>query len=276
MKDLTGRTALVTGASSGIGERFARRLAERGAHLVITARRAERLQALADELRTAHGVEVTVIAADLGTVDAAAKLFEETEGAGKPIDILINNAGFGTQEYFVEIPWEKTREQIQLNVVSLTELTWRFSRAMLARRRGWILNVASIGAYMPVPCYATYGAGKAYVRNFTEALAFEVRKTPLRVCCLCPGATSTEFMQVAGHDMPALYRLAFMSADRCARIGLSALFGWRRNVVSGVMNKLTMFWLRFMPRRLIVLFSALVMQKQEMPKLLGAAAERST
>lgn len=273
MKDLAGRTALVTGASSGIGERFARRLAERGARLVITARRTERLEKLAEELRAAHGVEVTVIALDLGTVDAAQKLFEQTEGAGIAIDVLINNAGFGTQEYFVEIPWEKTREQIQLNITSLTELTWRFSRAMLARKRGWILNVASIGAYMPVPCYATYAAGKAYVRNFTEALAYELRGTPLRVCALCPGATSTEFMQVAGHEMPALYRLAFMSADRCARIGLSALFGWRRNVVSGVMNKLTVFWLRFVPRRLIVAFAALVMQKQERPPQLVAAKE---
>jgi short-subunit dehydrogenase len=270
MTDLAGKVALVTGASSGIGECFARRLAERKANLVITARRTDRLEKLAEELRKAHGVEVTVIALDLGSVDAAKTLFEKTEGAGTKVDVLINNAGFGTQEYFVEIPWEKTREQMQLNIVSLTELTWRFSRAMLARNRGWILNVASIGAYMPVPCYATYGAGKAYVRNFTEAFAYEMRRTPLRICCLCPGATSTEFMQVAGHDLPAFYRLAFMSADRCARIGLSAVLGWRRNVVAGWLNKLTMFWLRFQPRWLIVLFAAMVMQKEGAPKQLRA------
>lgn len=256
-----GLTALVTGASSGIGERMARQLAERGMNLVVTARRAERLEALAREVRDKHGVDVEVVALDLGSPTAAAELFEKTEGAGKHIDVLINNAGFGTQEHFVDIPWERTREQIQLNIVSLTELTHRFLRVMLPRGRGWILNVASIGAYMPVPDYATYGAGKAYVRNFTEALAHELRRTPVRVCCLCPGGTATEFMAVSGQEETKLVKVALMSPERCARIGLRALFSGRRNIVAGLMNSIGMFLLRFAPRRLMAIIAALVMEK---------------
>jgi uncharacterized protein len=257
-----GMRALVTGASSGIGEHIARQLAARKMNLVITARRKERLEGLAKELRAAHGIDIEIVALDLGQPTAPAELFEKTEGAGKPIDVLINNAGFGTQEHFAEIPWEKTREQMQLNIVSLTELTHRFLRVMLPRGRGWILNVASIGAYMPVPDYATYAAGKAYVRNFTEALAHELRRSPVRVCCLCPGGTATEFLEVAGQKETALVKMALMSADRCARIGLRALFAGRRNIIAGLMNTIGMFMLRFTPRRLMVRVAALIMEKQ--------------
>lgn len=262
MEPMKGMRALVTGASSGIGEHVARQLAARGMNLVITARRADRLEALASDLRAAHQVDVDVITLDLGQPTAPSELYEKTEGAGKPVDVLINNAGFGTQEHFADIPWEKTREQIQLNIVSLTELTHRFLRAMLPRGRGWILNVASIGAYMPVPDYATYAAGKAYVRNFTEALAHELRRAPVRVCCLCPGGTATEFLQVAGQKETAIVKMALMSPARCARIGLRALFAGRRNIIAGVMNTIGMFWLRFAPRRAMVRIAALVMEKQ--------------
>ena len=261
MIDLKGRTALVTGASSGIGEQFARQLAARGMNLVITARRTDKLEALAADLRDKHKIDVEVIALDLGQPSAASELFDKTEGAGKRVDVLVNNAGFGTQEHFVDIPWEKTREQIQLNVVSLTELTHRFSKRMLPRGGGWILNVASVGAYMPVPDYATYGAGKAYVRNFTEALAFELRRTPVRVCCLCPGPTATEWMQVAGQKETPIIRMVQMSAARCARIGLGALFAGRRNIIAGVMNSIGMWLLRFVPRRLMVRLAGIFMEK---------------
>jgi uncharacterized protein len=259
--DLRGKTALVTGASSGIGEAAAKQLAARGANLVLTARRAERLEALAAALRREHGVEVRVVPLDLGTPTAARELFAKTEGEGLSIDVLINNAGFGTQESFTDIPWSKTLEQIQLNVVSLTELTHLFVTAMLARGGGHVLNVASIGAYMPVPSYATYAAGKAYVRNFTEALAHELRRTSVRVCCLCPGGTATEFMAVSGQELSALIRATLMSPERCARIGLRALFAGRRNTVSGWSNRAMVFFLRFLPRRAIVWVAALVMEK---------------
>lgn len=254
-----GRTALVTGASSGLGVSFARILAANGADLVLVARRGDRLAALAQELTAAHGVRVETIVLDLSEPGAARELFDKTEGKGLAVDVLVNNAGSGIHGAFVEIPWNDSARQLQLNVVSLTELSHLFTRAMLARKRGWVLNVSSIGAYTPTPSYATYSAGKAYVRDFTEALAYELRGTPVRVCCLCPGGTLTEFHQAAGHQLPAVFRSTFMSADRCAAIGLGALFRGRRLVVSGVSNALGMFFLRFMPRWMMLVVSALTM-----------------
>lgn len=261
MIDLKGHTALVTGASSGLGVAFARHLAAQGADLVITARREENLRALASELSAKHGVKVDVIALDLAEPTAAKTLYDRTEGSGRAIDVLVNNAGGGIHQYFADIPWDQTARQIQLNVTSLTELTHRFVKQMLARGRGWVLNVSSIGAYTPSPTYATYSAGKAYVRDFTEAIAYELRNTPIRVCCLCPGGTLTEFHKAAGQELPNVFRSTFMSAEKCARIGLNSLFGWRRNVVSGVTNKIAMWLLRFMPRRMIVWSAAITMGK---------------
>jgi short-subunit dehydrogenase len=258
-QDLKGQRALVTGASSGLGAAFARLLAARGADLVITARRADNLAALATELREKHHVDVHVIALDLAEVGAAGKLFAGTEGDGRPIDVLVNNAGGGIHGFFVDTEWERIARQIQLNLVTLTELTHLFTKAMLGRGRGHVLNVASIGAYTPSPSYATYSATKAFVRDFTEAIAYELRDTPVRVCCLCPGGTLTEFHQAAGHTLPAIFRATFQTAEACAGVGLSALFGGRRNVVAGLINKVSMFLLRFMPRRTIVWVTALTM-----------------
>jgi short-subunit dehydrogenase len=264
---LKGQRALVTGASSGLGVAFARLLAARGADLVITARRKDNLDALAKELEARHGVAVTVVANDLSEPDGAAKLWEATEGKGLAVDVLINNAGGGLHRNFADASWEQLQRQLQLNVVSLTELTHRFARAMLARGKGHILNVSSIGAYTPTPTYATYSAGKAYVRDVTEAIAYELRGTPVRVCSLCPGGTLTEFHQAAGHELPKVFRATFMSAEDCAAIGLRGLFGGRRNVVSGFANSASMFLLRFVPRRMIVWISALTMGD---PKALDA------
>lgn len=257
--DLRGKTALVTGASSGLGEAFARKLAAWGANLVITARRKERLEALAAELEKEQRVKVTVVELDLADPSAPEKLFAATEDAGVAIDVLVNNAGGGIHRRFVDIPWDDTRKQLQLNLVSLTELTWRFARAMLGRDRGWILNVASIGAYTPTPTYATYAAGKAYVRDVTEAIAYELRETNVKVMSLCPGGTTTEFHLRSGHEIPEAFKSTFMSADECAQIGLDALFVGRRNVISGWVNKVGMWMLRFVPRRAMVHVAALSM-----------------
>lgn len=264
-KSLGGKTALVTGASSGLGVAFARQLAAMGADLVITARRADNLAAVAREIEEKHGVKVTVIALDLSEPDAPAKLFAETEGKGRPIEILINNAGGGLHQNFADTEWDRLARQIQLNVVSLTELTHLFVRAMRDRGTGQILNVSSIGAYTPTPTYATYSAGKAFVRDFTEALAYELRDTRIRVCCLCPGGTLTEFHQAAGQTLPAAFRATFMTAERCAAIGLGALFGGRRNIISGLINHISMFMLRFLPRRMMVWITALTMGEPRPP-----------
>ncbi len=256
---LENKTVLVTGASSGIGWAAAHQLAAMGAQLIITARRQKRLEELAEEIREQHDVEVRVIAADLSEPTAAGLLFEQTEGADLPVDVLINNAGFGTLGHFLDIPWELSQQQMQLNMRSLTELCWLFGNAMRKRGQGHILNVSSIGAYQPVPDFATYAAGKAYVRNFSEALSYELASSGVRVCCLCPGGTATEFADVAGHEVPTWQKGFFMSAEQCARIGLRALFRGRRNIVSGLSNKLLCFILRFLPRRIIVWAAAKAM-----------------
>lgn len=257
--DLKGKTALVTGASSGLGAAFARLLAARGANLVITARRAENLEALSRELEAAHGVKVTVLALDLSEPGAAAKLHDETEGKGRTIDVLINNAGGGLHQHFADTPWDKIARQIQLNVVALTELTHIFVRAMRARGSGHILNIASIGAYTPSPTYATYSAGKAFVRDFTEAVAYELRQTNVRLCSLCPGLTLTEFHQAAGHELNPAFKATAMTAEDCAMVGLKALFSGRRNIISGFFNKISMWMLRFVPRSLMLWMTYLTM-----------------
>ena len=256
---LKGRTALVTGASSGLGAAFARLLAERGADLIVTARRKDKLDALKEELEKKHHVAVDVVVLDLSEPGAPEKLWNETEGAGRTVDVLVNNAGGALHRYFADMAWEDVARQMQLNVLSLTELTHRFVKPMLGRGRGHVLNVSSIGAYAPSPSLATYSAGKAFVRDFTEALAFELRKTPVRVCCLCPGGTLTEFHQVAGQELPRAIRATFMSAEDCAAIGLRALFAGRRNVVSGIFNALSVYFMRFVPRRFLVWATARTM-----------------
>ncbi|MEW5853811.1 MAG: SDR family oxidoreductase [Myxococcota bacterium] len=260
--NLSQHTALVTGASSGLGEAFARRLAAMGADIIITARRKDRLETLAADLRTHHGVQVTVLPLDLSAPGAARELHAQTEGAGRRVDVLINNAGFGVQDRFVDIPWEKTAEQLQLNVVALTELTWLFARDMKARGRGYILNVSSIGAFLPSPFYATYSAGKAYVRDFTEAIAHELEGTGVQLTALCPGLTQTEFHQVAGHKLDAPVRAVMMSAEKCADIGLQGLFHGERTVIPGMSNKLPMFLLRFVPRRAMATIANLAAGKR--------------
>lgn len=260
--ELKDKTALVTGASSGLGSCFAEQLAARGVNLVITARRADRLDKLAAKLSDRHGVQVTCIPMDLIEPDSARKLYEQTEGAGKPVDILINNAGFASFGPFADAPWETVANLIRVDIQALTELTHRFVQAMHARNRGYILNVASAVAYVPVPSYAVYAAAKAYVRNLSEALAHELRKTKVRVCCLCPGATRTDFWDSAGQkDLSPLVRAVMGRPERVVKVGLKALFGWRRNVIPGFLNKLIFWMTRLSPRRFIVRIAGALLGK---------------
>lgn len=268
--DLRGKTALVTGASSGLGVEFARQLAKMGANLIITARRRNHLEALQQELE-ASGTRVTVVELDLSESDAPTRLFEDALRVG-PVDILVNNAGFGTHQTFLEIPWDRTKRQLQLNVVSLTELTYYFGSEMRARGGGYILNVSSIGAYAPSPTYATYSASKAYIRDFSEAIAHELSDGDVRVCTLCPGGTLTEFHASAGHEVPSSAKATFQTAEECVRVGLEALFGGEHNVVSGWLNKASTFILRFLPRRTAVRVAAHAMGEAEL-KARAAASE---
>lgn len=236
---------LVSGASAGLGVHFARQCRARGDELVLVARRRDRLEALAAELGSAH-----VVAADLARPDAAAKLLEEVRGLGLEIDTLINNAGFGAAGAFVEAPAERLLEMIDLNVRSLTELCRLVLPAMLGRRRGAILNVASTAAFQAGPYSAVYYATKAYVLSLTEALHEETRGRGVRVSALCPGPTATEFFEVAGSPHG---RLAKMATDPAAVVA-AGLAGLARNkpiVVPGLMNKMTSQAGRILPRKLL-------------------------
>jgi len=249
MSELSGKRALVTGASGGIGAAIARLLARDGVDLVLTARRKEALDAVAAEC-AASGVRVDVITANLGQPDAATTLWKAAS-AGGPIDILINNAGFGYFRAFADADWDRDAELLQLNITSLVELSRRFVDARKADPgRAYLVNIASIAAYQSTPNFAVYTSSKAFVRNFTEALHDEFVGTPLSVTCICPGGTHTDFHAQAGAgDYGWLANRSMLSADAVARIAITAMRAGKRNVIPGFLNKLSCFGVRLVPRR---------------------------
>lgn len=249
MLSLKGQWALVTGASSGLGQHFAWALAEQGADLVLVARRVEPMQALAREIAARHGVQVQVQGADLAAVGAAAELKAHLDAAGVHIDVLINNAGMGVIGDFLEQPAHNTRELLNLNIVALTELTQQFATPMQARGRGHILLVASIVAFQPYPSYAAYAASKAYVLSLGEALHTELAAHGVVVSVLSPGITDTEFFSAAGSQPNALMRRMMMAPRPVVDIGLAALFAGRSSVVAGTLNRVMTFASRLFPRQ---------------------------
>jgi short-subunit dehydrogenase len=259
MNVLKGKTALITGASSGIGEEMAKQLAANGTHLVLVARRVDRLEKLAAELAARHGIRARAIAMDLGQSGAAAKLFAKTEGDGLRVDVLVNNAGFAREGNFLDLPVEDHLAVNQLNMTALTEASWHFGRAMRARGEGWILNTASYGAFTPIPKLAIYAAGKAYVLSLGEAMAEELAPHGVVVTSLCPGGTTTEFTDVAGQTIDGIKKLGMMSAEDVARAGLTALARGQRVVIPGMMYKSTATLLRLLPSRLKVKITDKVM-----------------
>ncbi|HEV2276502.1 MAG TPA: SDR family oxidoreductase, partial [Acidobacteriaceae bacterium] len=193
-----GKWALVTGASAGIGEAIARELAEAGAHLILTARRAERLQALAEELGAKHSIQTQVVIADLREQEAPRRIFEATEGAGRTVDLLVNNAGFGEYGEFLHSNLDHQLSMVQVNCTAVVHLTRLFLPVMVSRARGDVMIVASTASFQPVPYLATYAATKVFDRFLAETLAGEVKRYGVRVSALCPGPTESEFSQVAG------------------------------------------------------------------------------
>jgi short-subunit dehydrogenase len=247
---------LITGASAGIGAEFARLLAAEGETLIVTARRQDRLEALAEELRRAHGVRVETIVADLALKESADLLAEKTRALGLEVTTLINNAGFGLTGAFADQPADRVIEMLALNIVALTRLTRIFLPEMRARQAGGIINVASIAAFLPGPYMSVYYASKAYVLSFSEAIAHELRGSGVVVTALCPGATKTEFQEVAGMtDTPLLRRLS-MSSREVARLGLAGHRAGKTVVITGVGNKLTPFAARLVPRRVMARLAA--------------------
>jgi short-subunit dehydrogenase len=233
--DYRGKTALVTGASSGLGVAFAEALAARGADLVLVARSTDALVALADRLRAAHGVRAEVISQDLTAPDAAAAVRTETDRLGLAIDLLVNNAGFGSAGRFDEMPAERSQREIALNVGAVVGLTHAYLPDMAARRSGGILNVASISAYQPTPYMSVYGAAKAFTLSFSEALWQEYRGLGVDVVALTPGPVKTNFFDVVGSHAAMVGRP--LSPEEVVAAALRGLERRRRTVAPGRQNR---------------------------------------
>src|SRR5450432_59037 len=243
-----GSTALITGASAGIGYDLAKLFARDGSNLVLVARSGDRLAQLAGELEKAYKIRATVIAADLALASGPEEVFAATEKAGNQVDVLVNNAGFGQFGFYVETDLQEELGQIQLNIVSLTHLTKLYVRPMVARKRGRVLNVASTAAFQPGPLMAVYYARKAYVLSFSGALSNEVRGTGVTVTCICPGPTTTEFHKRAAMDLSNMMKAPFMDAKSVAEIGYRGMLKGKSTVIAGAMNWLVAQSTRLAPR----------------------------
>lgn len=243
----TGITALVTGASSGLGSAFARELGRRGANVVAVGRDAARLEELAVTIGGEAGVKVHPIALDLGGPEAGRRLHEAVDERGLAPSLLINNAGLGTQGAFVNTDPARLREQVDVNVTALIDITRAFAPDLVARRPAAMVNVASLTGYMPLPGMAVYAASKAFVLSFTEALAYEMRNTGVTVVALSPGPTNTQFYRRSGSDDSGV---RFETPEQVVATAFRAL-GARRppaSVVSGRGNRFTSRVLRLLPR----------------------------
>ena len=244
------RRALVTGASTGLGAVFATALASQQYDLTIVARNRERLEALAERLRQSHGIAVEVLVADL-TQAVALRTVEERVAQDQALELLVNNAGFGTTGPFATLAPDQEEAEILLNIVALVRLTRAALPGMIARGRGAIINVSSMAAFMPGPYDATYGATKAFVNSFTEALHEELRGTRVRLQALCPGFTHTEFQQRAGIDASTIPAGLWMTPEAVVEASLAALRRGQLVYVPGLVNRLLRLLIGAAPRRLV-------------------------
>lgn len=249
-----GKWSLVTGASAGIGLALAEELAAAGSHLILTARRKDRLDSLASRLRSAHGVRVEVFPADLADGSAAGQIRSFTQAHSLEIELLINNAGFGSYGRFHESNIARQLEMVQVNCSAVVHLTHLYLGEMVARRHGDILIVASVAGFQAVPYVSTYAATKAFDLRFAEGIAEEVRRFGVHVCALCPGSTATEFREVAGQ--PERTFRGAETAQKVARVGLRALAEGKSSVISGLKNTLSVEGQRLAPRGLVTRVAA--------------------
>jgi short-subunit dehydrogenase len=249
-KVLTNKTALVTGASSGLGVDFARQLAAKGANLVLVARRQDQLCSVAAEIEKEYAVKAHAITMDLAEPSAPQALYDQLQQLGVKIDVLVNNAGFGAFGNFVEVPWDRYKALLDIDVVTLTHLTRLFLPDMVSRGSGYVLQVASNGAYQPTPTYAVYSAAKSYVLSMGEAINFELRGTGVSVTVISPGVTATEFLKVSGQPISLYERVTLMDSKTVARIGIDSLLRRRASVVPGFVNSLVALSTRLFPLRI--------------------------
>jgi uncharacterized protein len=256
------QTALITGASSGIGYELAKLFAKAKVNLLLVARNRARLQQVADELTRDFGISTQALALDLTLRGAPQELFQQCATAGIAIDTLVNNAGFGKFGKFDEISWEESLAQIQLNVMALTHLTKLFLTPMLERRAGRIMNVASTAGFQPGPLMAVYYATKAYVISFSEALANELDGTGVSVTCFCPGATDTNFQKRANLEDSRLFKqIGAMQVKDVARDGYHGMMKGKTLVISGLRNWAVAQSVRFAPRKMVTAVSRWTQEK---------------
>ncbi|MCC7085298.1 MAG: SDR family oxidoreductase [Pirellulales bacterium] len=252
--------ALVTGASSGLGVEFARVLADRGIDLVISARRKDRLEILAAELRQSRGVEVAIVPADLSTQEGPRQLFDAVQAAGLRIDILINNAGFGHFGPFLEQSHDEIDAMIAVNVRAVTILTRLFCETMKRQGSGHILQVSSFAALQPIPRYSVYSAAKEYVITLAQALRHELRKTEVNISVVAPGFMPTEFHDVAEHEKSKWMKLLTVPSDYVARKAIHGMFKRKLLITPGLVYQINRGLLRLTPRRIASALSAAVVK----------------
>ena len=242
-------TALITGASSGIGLELAKIHAEKGGNLIVVARNIQKLKEIKLEFESKYAISVEVIGKDLAAPNAAQELFDEVRAKNIEVDYLINNAGFGQSGAFADCDWTKTEGMLAVNINALTELTKLFLPAMIARKKGKVLNVASVGAYLPGPYMAAYFATKAYVLSLSKALSIELRGSGVSVTAVCPGPTASQFWESSGtSDTSLVNRIQLPSAKDVATKGYRAMIKGKSSVIPGWWNKLLVGFIRIIPK----------------------------
>ena len=256
-------TVLITGATSGIGLEIANVFAEKKYNLFLVSRNQDNLNNIKMKLENLYGVDVKIMSIDLAMPLSARKLFDETLHQKIEIDILVNNAGFGLHGEHTDLDMRKVGEMIQLNVITLTELCALFGNEMKKKRKGYILNIASSAAYQPTPYIAVYGATKSYVLNFSEALAKELEDFNVVVTCLSPGATDTNFLNVAGlgNAKGIWAKSALMKPREVAEIGVNAMFAKKLSLIAGILNSFLAFTNRLAPRTICAIISKKIIKQ---------------
>lgn len=244
---------VITGASGGIGLEMAKEFASKGHSLILIARSGDKLQKLKQALEARHSIQVQLLIKDIAKPSAAQEIFEETQKQGWEVNVLVNNAGFGTYGLFQKTDWAQEHRMLALNIVALTDLTKRFLKPMVEKKHGRILNVASTAAFQPGPLMAVYYATKAYVLHFTEALANELKGTGVTASVLCPGPTASDFQSRANIDMqiPLFQAAGVMSAAAVARAAYKGLMKGKTVIIPGFLNQMTSFSVRFVPRKFV-------------------------
>jgi short-subunit dehydrogenase len=261
------KTALITGASAGLGLEYARLFAADRHDVVLVARRTERLEAIARDLSEKYGIKAHVLSADLASAGEVERLLAEIGSRGLTLDFLVNNAGFGDAGAFLNASAERALEMVQVNVSALVALTRAILPSMIERGHGRVLNIGSTAGFQPGPYMSVYYATKAFVNSFTEALAFELRGTGVTATVSCPGATATEFATVAGTEKSRLFSLGAASSAQVAREGYDAMHSGRTLVVHGLKNRFGVHALRVSPRALVTWLAASLNRTPETPRL---------